>query len=111
MIKFTETPYGKLNNACKTISCSGDMNAVCPSDLAVKEDNGATIGCKSACIAFNQPQYCCTGQFSDPNTCKPTNYSQIFKNNCPQAYSYPFDDATSLFTCTSGPSYLITFCP
>ncbi|CAN6211455.1 unnamed protein product [Urochloa humidicola] len=45
-------------------------------------------------------------------TCQPSASSQFFKNACPRAYSYAYDDATSTFTCASGTAnYLITFCP
>ncbi|KAH7512036.1 hypothetical protein FEM48_Zijuj12G0047900 [Ziziphus jujuba var. spinosa] len=96
---------------CKTTSCPGNVNSVCPPELAVKAADGRVIACKSACLALNQPQYCCTGNFDRPETCPPTDYSKIFKNQCPQAYSYAYDDKTSTFTCFSGPNYLITFCP
>ncbi|CAL9773814.1 unnamed protein product, partial [Musa acuminata subsp. burmannicoides] len=43
--------------------------------------------------------------------CGPTNYSMFFKNNCPDAYSYPKDDATSTFTCPGGTNYRVVFCP
>eukprot|EP01018_Ginkgo_biloba_P023078 Gb_07677 [translate_table: standard] len=65
-------------------------------------------GCKSACAAFNKPEYCCTGAFL--NTCSPTNYSNFFKTECPQAYSYAKDDATSTFSCQAGTNYKIVFC-
>uniref|UniRef100_A0A2N9FEU6 Thaumatin-like protein n=1 Tax=Fagus sylvatica TaxID=28930 RepID=A0A2N9FEU6_FAGSY len=55
-------------------------------------------------------RYCCTGSFGSPNTCKPTAYSRIFKTACPKAYSYAYDDPTSISTCTGG-NYLLTFCP
>ncbi|MEM9553623.1 MAG: thaumatin family protein [Acidobacteriota bacterium] len=47
-------------------------------------------------------------------------WSQFLKDGCPSAYTFPFDDATSTFTCTtpepsaSNPNtmdYTITFCP
>ncbi len=68
------------------------------------------VACKSACAAYNEPQYCCTGEFGSPITCKPTLYSTTFKRACPTAYSYAYDDATSTFTCT-GANYILTFCP
>ncbi|KAF2317464.1 hypothetical protein GH714_022539 [Hevea brasiliensis] len=34
----------------------------------------------------------------------------VFKAACPKAYSYAYDDPTSIATCTRG-SYLVTFCP
>ncbi|CAH9147013.1 unnamed protein product [Cuscuta epithymum] len=100
------------NNKCLSTSCPVDVNARCPPELAWRNSNGATVGCKSACLALNQPQYCCTGAFGTPQTCPPTQYSKIFKGMCPQAYSYAYDDKTSTFTCQDGQAnYAITFCP
>ncbi|XP_027070559.1 thaumatin-like protein 1 [Coffea arabica] len=97
---------------CTTISCPVDINnRRCPKELAVFNTDGGIIGCKSACVAFNQPQYCCTGEYGSPDKCKPTNYSNVFKQPCPQAYSYAYDDRSSLFTCKRHPDYVITFCP
>ncbi|XP_040997255.1 thaumatin-like protein 1 [Juglans microcarpa x Juglans regia] len=76
---------------CRTSSCSANVNAACPADLQVKDVDGSVIACKSACIAFHQPQYCCTDDFNTPATCPPTNYSMIFENQRPQAYSYAYD--------------------
>ena len=91
------TPQGAAS--CQSTSCPENVN------------DGRVIACKSACLALNQPQYCCAGAFSTPATCPPTNYSMIFKNQCPQASSYAYDDKTSTFTCPTGANYLITFCP
>lgn len=96
---------------CPTTNCPVDINARCPPELAIRDGSGGTIGCKSACVAFNRPEYCCTGDHSTPATCPPTNYSKFFKNFCPNAYSYAYDDRSSTFTCHTGPNYLITFCP
>lgn len=96
---------------CPTTNCPANINGQCPSELAVKDGSGGTIGCKSACLAFNKPEYCCTGDHSTPETCPPTNYSKLFKNLCPKAYSYAYDDKSSTFTCNTGSSYVITFCP
>lgn len=102
------SPQG--NPACSSTSCPSDINAVCLPELAVKGANGAVVACKSACLAFGQPQYCCTGEYNSPEKCPPTSYSKFFKSLCPQAYSYAFDDKSSTFTC-DGANYLITFCP
>ncbi|PPE00892.1 hypothetical protein GOBAR_DD02091 [Gossypium barbadense] len=72
---------------------------------------GDGIACKSACEAFRQPQYCCSGAYATPDTCKPSSYSQVFKTACPRAYSYAYDDKTSTFTCANAADYSITFCP
>ncbi|EEF42860.1 thaumatin-like protein 1 [Ricinus communis] len=103
------TPQG--GSGCQSSSCAANVNAVCPPELAVKGADGGVIACKSACLALNQPQYCCTGEYGTPDKCPPTNYSEIFKSQCPQAYSYAYDDKTSIFTCGDGANYLITFCP
>lgn len=93
---------------CKSVACRTDLNLNCPADLQVK-NNSSVVACKSACMQLNTPEYCCTGEFGGPNTCKPTNYSKIFKSSCPDAYSYAYDDLTSTFTC-AGANYMISFC-
>ncbi|VFR02927.1 unnamed protein product [Cuscuta campestris] len=100
------------NPNCRRTDCPVDVNAKCPAELALKDGNGAVVGCKSACLAMGQPQYCCTGQYGSPGTCPPTQYSLFFKGLCPNAYSYAYDDKTSTFTCKTGQAnYVITFCP
>ncbi|KAA3466390.1 thaumatin-like protein 1b [Gossypium australe] len=110
-LPLSVTPHGR-SLGCNTTSCATDVNAVCPSELQViKGLGGGVIACKSACLAFKQPQHCCTGAYNSPATCQPTKYSKIFKSQCPQAYSYAYDDKTSTFTCTGGANYVVTFCP
>ncbi|KAF2302033.1 hypothetical protein GH714_031568 [Hevea brasiliensis] len=91
---------------CASTGCSTDLNRECPPELRV----GNGDACKSACEAFGSPEYCCSGAFNTPATCKPSVYSQMFKAACPRSYSYAYDDATSTFTCT-GADYTVTFCP
>ncbi|KDP38462.1 hypothetical protein JCGZ_04387 [Jatropha curcas] len=93
---------------CQYAGCVVDLNGNCPAELRVM-DSGSTVACKSACAAFNAPEFCCTGDHATPQTCPPTQYSELFKNACPRAYSYAYDDASSTCTC-SGSDYLITFC-
>ncbi|KAG8654552.1 thaumatin-like protein 1b isoform X2 [Manihot esculenta] len=103
-------PQGGSGQNCSSTGCVVDLNGSCPSELKVTSSAGDNLACKSACEAFRQPQYCCNGAYSTPDTCKPSSYSEIFKNACPHAYSYAYDDKTSTFTCTAA-NYLITFCP
>ncbi|XP_019165440.1 PREDICTED: thaumatin-like protein 1 [Ipomoea nil] len=91
---------------CATTGCVTDLNQICPSELKM----GDGEGCRSACEAFSKPEYCCSGAYSTPTTCKPSVYSQMFKSACPRSYSYAYDDPTSTFTC-SGADYTVTFCP
>uniref|UniRef100_A0A0A9E7J7 Thaumatin-like protein 1 n=1 Tax=Arundo donax TaxID=35708 RepID=A0A0A9E7J7_ARUDO len=93
---------------CPATGCLVDLNDRCPAEL--RAGQGQTQACRSACEAFGRPEYCCSGQFGNPDTCHPSVYSQMFKTACPRSYSYAYDDATSTFTCT-GTDYSITFCP
>ncbi|KAL2907125.1 Thaumatin-like protein 1 [Bienertia sinuspersici] len=102
-LPMTVRPVGGLGN-CSSIGCTVDLNGSCPTELRVG------MACKSACEAFGDPQYCCSGPNATPNTCKPSKYSEFFKAACPTAYSYAYDDATSTFTC-HGADYVINFCP
>ncbi|KAL5706492.1 Thaumatin-like protein 1 [Ranunculus cassubicifolius] len=94
------------SGACTPTGCISDLNRQCPTELKV----GDGEACKSACEAFGKPEYCCSGAYSTPTTCKPSVYSAMFKAACPRSYSYAYDDATSTFTCM-GADYIITFCP
>ncbi|XP_042026289.1 thaumatin-like protein 1 [Salvia splendens] len=91
---------------CTITGCAADLNAACPAEL--RAEGGG--GCRSACEAFGEAKYCCSGEYSTPDTCGPSVYSAAFKSACPRAYSYAYDDGTSTFTCASA-DYVITFCP
>ncbi|XP_058744127.1 pathogenesis-related thaumatin-like protein 3.5 [Vicia villosa] len=94
---------------CKAVKCISDLNRNCPAGLELRNIKGRVVGCKSACMAFHKPEFCCTGVFNSPKMCAPSIYSKVFKASCPMAYSYAYDDATSTFTCY-GADYLIRFC-
>ncbi|KAB1997617.1 hypothetical protein ES319_D12G036100v1 [Gossypium barbadense] len=96
---------GKGGNCCAT-GCLLDLNGACPPQL--RGDGG--VGCRSACEAFGDPQYCCSGAFGTPDVCHPSVFSLFFKHACPRAYSYAYDDVTSTYTC-AGADYVIIFCP
>ncbi|GMI99511.1 hypothetical protein like AT1G18250 [Hibiscus trionum] len=109
-IAMSITPF-KGTGKCSYAGCVSDLNLMCPVALQVRAGhNKRVVACKSACFAFNSPRYCCTGSFGSPQSCKPTVYSKIFKTACPKAYSYAYDDPTSIATCSRG-NYLVTFCP
>ncbi|XP_043707795.1 pathogenesis-related thaumatin-like protein 3.5 [Telopea speciosissima] len=106
-LPITITPINGTGN-CSKAGCDGDLRATCPKELAVKS-GGKVVSCRSACEAFNTDEYCCKNTFANPVTCKPTFYSKKFKEACPTAYSYAFDDPTSILTCSAS-DYIITFC-
>ncbi|XP_028764636.1 protein P21-like [Neltuma alba] len=93
--------FSPTSNRCRGIRCAADINRQCLNELR------APGGCNNACTVFKTDQYCCNS-----GNCGPTNYSRFFKDKCPDAYSYPKDDATSTFTCPGGTTnYKVVFCP
>ncbi|XP_028769444.1 protein P21-like [Neltuma alba] len=89
------------SNRCRGIRCAVDINRQCLNELR------APGGCNNPCTVFKTDQYCCNS-----GNCGPTNYSTFFKDKCPDAYSYPKDDAASVFTCPGGTTnYKVVFCP
>ncbi|KAL6981664.1 hypothetical protein U1Q18_023289 [Sarracenia purpurea var. burkii] len=107
-IPISIVPSGGLLGECKSVKCLSNLNQRCPKELQIRR-NDYVVACKSACLAFNRPQYCCTGTYNNPTDCKLTNYTRVFKDSCPAAYSYAYDDLSSIFTCY-GANYVITFC-
>nr|XP_009615320.1 thaumatin-like protein [Nicotiana tomentosiformis] len=89
-------------NCSVRISCTADIIGQCPNELRIPG------GCNNPCTVFNTNEYCCT---NGPESCGPTDLSRFFKERCSDAYSYPQDDPTSLFTCPSGTNYRVVFCP
>ncbi|CAK7347029.1 unnamed protein product [Dovyalis caffra] len=87
-LPITVTPINGKGN-CSVAGCNADLRTSCPSELAVKSSG--------------------KGVYGNPVVCQPTYYSKKFKEACPTAYSYAYDDPTSIFTC-SGTDYVVTFC-
>ncbi|KAA1473931.1 thaumatin-like protein [Dentipellis sp. KUC8613] len=104
---------------CPVGECAVDLNPGCPAQIAGPRDSsGAVVGCRSACQAGLAPDpgnspNCCTGSHNTPATCPPSGveYYSYFKDSCPKAYAYAYDDATALETCPNQADYTITFCP
>ncbi|URE34341.1 thaumatin-like protein [Musa troglodytarum] len=92
--------FSPITGNCTAIRCSADINGRCPAGLRTPG------GCNNPCTVFKTAEYCCNS-----GSCGPTTYSKFFKSNCPDAYSYPKDDATSTFTCPGGSDYMVIFCP
>ncbi|KAK6115556.1 hypothetical protein DH2020_007825 [Rehmannia glutinosa] len=108
-LPLTVTPINGRGN-CSVAGCNSDLRLNCPKELAVRGGGGGrTVGCRSACDVFDTDEYCCRGVYGNPVTCQPTYYSKLFKQACPTAYSYAYDDPTSIFTC-SGTDYVVSFC-
>lgn len=95
---------------CTINGCLKKLNDLCPDELQVLNGKGEIVACKSACLAFNLDKFCCRNAYGNPSKCKPSLYSKIFKDACPDYYSYAFDSPNPLKTCASD-DYVITFCP
>ncbi|XP_062201380.1 thaumatin-like protein 1b [Phragmites australis] len=106
---------GGSSGKCAATGCAAELNGACPADLrvvATAAEGDGPVACRSACDAFGDAQYCCSGAYGSPSACRPSVYSEFFKSACPRAYSYAYDDATSTFTCAAGATdYAVTFCP
>jgi hypothetical protein len=101
---------------CAPTGCAADINAACPPELRVTTDAGGPVACMSACQAFGSPEYCCNGEYGEPSTCTPSVYSEAFKQVCPLVVTYPYDVASSMYSCGGGGAvsaitYSISFCP
>ncbi|KAJ7913853.1 thaumatin-like protein, partial [Mycena leptocephala] len=112
------------NVGCAIPSCPVDLGPDCPSaQQGPFDSSGFAVGCKSACTvdalngnAGDSPN-CCSGTHDTAATCPPsgvTNY-HYFKDNCPDAYAYAYDESsgTALWTCptSQNAAYTVTFCP
>ena len=129
------TPTCFNDTDCASIECSD--NAGCGSGICTQgicagmTCNPSTYLCEPVrpcpTDCDTHPGYTCNtniGACVPPaNCCGPYNplwrkametYVSAFKEACPTAYSYQYDDPTSLFTCPNsgkGVDYTITFCP
>ncbi|EIW78248.1 thaumatin-like protein [Coniophora puteana RWD-64-598 SS2] len=109
------------STGCHVASCPVDLGPNCPAALQGPYDTtGFPLGCKSACYANldgNQADSanCCSGSHNTAATCPPSGvaYYSYFKDNCPDAYAYAYDESsgTALWTCATGGDYTVTFCP
>uniref|UniRef100_A0AC35U4H5 Thaumatin-like protein n=1 Tax=Rhabditophanes sp. KR3021 TaxID=114890 RepID=A0AC35U4H5_9BILA len=113
-----------LNNTdddcIKAGQCLSDVLKNCPKELSEVNPQKEVVGCSSACAKFNTDQYCCRGSaFQKSDSCKastwPLNYAKFFKDSCPTAYSFAFDNQKSTYSCRGvkgkiSADYKINFC-
>ena len=92
--------FSPNSSSGRALNCTADINGQCPNELK------AEGGCNNPCTVFKSNEYCCYS-----GSCEATDYSKFFKERCPDAYSYPKDDATSTFACRGGTNYTVVFCP
>jgi hypothetical protein len=99
-------------NGCIPAGCTHDLLSTCPSVLQDRV-GGALVGCQGPCTVLNTDQYCCRKAWSSRATCLPAqwpvDYAAVFKRAEPTGYSYVYDDQSSVYTCSGGCGYRITF--
>lgn len=95
------------DRSCAKSACMVDLNANCPEDLQVTSDAGV-IACKSSCLAHDTDEDCCRNGHDTTETCPAPPGAAYFKQQCPDAYSYAYDDPASLLTCVAS-KYNIIF--
>jgi len=113
----------------KSPSCTFDAIADCPPQQRVTNARGVVVQCLSACTRYGtdpsvspdlQKIYCCLPPFNGEQLCGPAQYpnppgnlNALFKRACPDSYSYPLDDPTSVwhYPGKSSVAFTITFCP
>lgn len=107
---------GDYANSCYSAgavsSCCGCANWNSDGTLVQVPTNTSYV---AACVAQNSSW---TGSFNSIN--QPQVYDTVLflKRSCPSCYVYPFDDASSSFTCTNGTTtvnntegYTVEYCP
>ena len=75
---------------------------------------GATNQC-CGCPTWSSAGSCKAHNVKWESPALPETFAKPFKTACPTAYSFPYDDPTSTYTCQAataqGVGYQITFCP
>ncbi|XP_025014488.2 pathogenesis-related thaumatin-like protein 3.5 [Ricinus communis] len=105
-IPVSISPYGPGSDQCQESSCLSDVNSICPAELQVRVNN-MIVACKSACLAFNRPEFCCLNTNGTNTACKPTNYTTMFEGVCPAASAD--GSSQNIFKC-SGSQFFVSFC-
>jgi hypothetical protein len=105
VVAIGHTPNSAHPYDCGNPACVQDLIATCPQPL-IDRANGAPIAC-----ANDECRVLGGSDAASPDCKYPNQYTEFFKTACPTAYSYPYDDPTSTFTCKGENSYAIVFCP
>lgn len=94
---------------CSSGGCTKPV--ACPTAMQVTT-GGSVVACETACAAFDTDAYCCRGSWSGRANCIPSkwpvDYTKVFKDAEPYAYSYSYDDSATM-ACKGECDYRITF--
>ncbi|KUN16485.1 Thaumatin pathogenesis-related protein [Streptomyces antibioticus] len=108
-VSHTTTVDPVSSSGCYQGRCTTEVK--CPQAMQALV-NGQEIGCKPPCAAFGGDTYCCRKAWAGRENCIPAkwpvDYTQVFKQAAPYAYSYAFDDAATM-SCNAECYYRVTF--
>ena len=79
-------------------------STLCPASNLILAEPGKSLesldqvyGCLSDCALHETDRYCCRGPYGSEKSCKSSN--PWFKEACPDAYSYAYDDPAAVRVC------------
>lgn len=110
-LPMTVTPHEGRGN-CPVVGCKADLLATCPPHLQYCGAHGGNrvMGCKSGCQAYGTDELCCRNHFNNPQTCKPSGYSEFFKHACPATFTYAHDSPSLMHECSAPREIKVIFC-
>ncbi|CAM0883503.1 unnamed protein product [Alopecurus aequalis] len=109
-IGLSVTPHEGRGN-CPVLACRKDLTQTCPSELQVRASpSGGVVACKSGCEAFGTDELCCRNAYNSPAACRSSRYSDFFKNECPQAFTYAHDSPSLTHQCSAPRELKVIFC-
>lgn len=106
-----DTTLGQCTAAivdCSATPCAAQLS--CDTNVSPFSPNGICVPESNSCCGPYNPNWLTAASAAGGGT----PFTDAFKSACPTAYSYQYDDPTSLFTCapTDGPvNYKVVFCP
>ncbi|XP_044318506.1 osmotin-like protein, partial [Triticum aestivum] len=103
------TPHEGRGN-CPVLACRKDLTQTCPGELQVRAAAGGGVAaCKSGCLAFGTDELCCHNAYNSPAACRPSKYSDFFKSECPQAFTYAHDNPSLTHQCSASCELKVIF--
>ncbi|CAL4953741.1 unnamed protein product [Urochloa decumbens] len=110
-VGLSVTPHEGRGN-CPVLACRKDLTQTCPGELQVRSPagGGAVVACKSGCEAFRTDELCCRNMYNSPRTCRASKYSEFFKRECPQAFTYAHDSPSLTHQCAAPRELKVIFC-
>ncbi|XP_078179623.1 pathogenesis-related thaumatin superfamily protein [Carex rostrata] len=109
-VGLSVTPH-EGRGQCPVLACRTNLIATCPDVLQVRAPAGnQVVGCKSGCAAFNTDELCCRNKYNSPHTCRSSQYSEFFKRECPQAFTFAHDSPSLTHQCTAPKELKVIFC-